>query len=124
MKKQTLFIIAGILAISAGLIMAHDMPPPTQSTPQFDQVKKLVGHWEGMNKMNNEDQKVTVDYKLSSGGTAVVETLSAGTPHEMTSVYYLDKSGVNMTHYCMLGNQPNMKLTKSSDKDLVFDFAK
>src|SRR3989304_768334 len=60
--------------------------------------------------------------KSTDGGSAILETLFPGTPHEMVSVYYDDGGKLGMTHYCMLGNQPQMTLKKADGNriDLVF----
>ncbi|MGB7292217.1 MAG: hypothetical protein WBD99_08605 [Thermodesulfobacteriota bacterium] len=67
------------------------------------------------------DQKVTVEYRLTSGGSAIVETLFPGTPHDMVSVYYDRDRSLEMTHYCMLGNRPQMALKQADDKNMTFD---
>jgi hypothetical protein len=42
----------------------------------------------------------------------------------MVSMYAVDGSDLVMTHYCILGNQPRMKVSsKSSGNKLVFEFA-
>jgi len=41
----------------------------------------------------------------------------------MTTVYYLDGDNVQLTHYCMAGNQPTMRGTYAPEtKTLTFDF--
>jgi hypothetical protein len=63
-------------------------------------------------------------YRVTSGGSAVVETVFAGSDHEMVTVYHLDGDDLVLTHYCMLGNQPRMKAERGSDpKKSVFKFA-
>jgi hypothetical protein len=62
--------------------------------------------------MNGQKETVKVIYKTTAGGSAVESTINAGSPKEMVSMYFLDGSKVMMTHYCMLGNQPRMKLTQ------------
>jgi len=98
-----------------------------KGSQDFERLKQIVGVWEGMTSMNRgvelEDQKVTMVYKLTSGGSAIVETLFAGTQHEMVSVYH-DKDGkLSMTHYCMLGNQPQMDLKNADEKSMDFELA-
>jgi len=98
-----------------------------KGSQDFERFKRIVGIWEGMTSMNRgvelEDQKVRVEYKLTSGGSAVVETLFPGTPHEMVSVYH-DKDGkLTMTHYCMIGNQPQMDLKNADEKSMDFELA-
>ena len=63
-------------------------------------------------------------FKIIAGGSAVQETIHPGKGEEMVSVYHMDGKDLIMTHYCMLGNQPKMKLDpKGKDNQLKFDFA-
>jgi hypothetical protein len=73
--------------------------------------------------MDKEQQKVRVEYRLSSGGSAVIETLFPGTAEEMISVYHDNKGQLTMTHYCALGNQPRMNLQKADSQAFHFAFA-
>ena len=99
--------------------LAHDMPTPKVSK-NFESLKGLLGTWEGTTKMEGKDQPATVTYELTSGGTAIEEKLMPGTPHEMLTVYANQGDQVSVTHYCMLGNQPQMKLKKADSG--VFEF--
>ena len=64
----------------------------------------------------------TVSYQVVAGGSAILEKSFPGTPKEMVSLYHEDDGKVVMTHYCMLGNQPEMKLVESTDKMFKFKF--
>ncbi len=114
------FMMAGIASqICAEKEEKHGTPPP----PSFNQLKALVGKWEGSEMKNGKKQKVYTNYKLTSGGTAIQETLFPGTPYEMVSIYYGDDEDLVMTHYCMLGNQPHLRLTEQEDPaKMVFEF--
>lgn len=93
--------------------------PADAGSPEFRRIKALAGRWQGVTKHEGgKEEPVTVEYKVTSGGTAVVETLTPGTPHEMVSVYYDREGRLGMTHYCMVGNQPEMVL-KSSDAHAI-----
>jgi hypothetical protein len=94
-----------------------------KGSEDFERLKQIVGVWEGTAPMGEgkEDQKVTVEYKLTSGDSAIVETFLPGTPHEMVSVYYDADGSLAMTHYCMLGNHPQMALKKADDKNMTFE---
>lgn len=69
-------------------------------------------------------QKIMPSFKVTSGGSAIVETVFEGTPHEMVTVYH-DNSDrqVTLTHYCMLPNQPKMILKHHSKNSLPFDLS-
>ncbi len=66
---------------------------------------------------------VTMTYQTTAGGSAIVEHLFPGTPHEMMSVYTVEGDAVAMTHYCVLGNHPKMTLKKSDGHSLSFEVA-
>jgi hypothetical protein len=76
--------------------------------------------------MSSSEEGVTgsiVTYKVTGAGSAVVETLFAGGPHEMVTVYHLDGDDLVLTHYCATGNQPRMKAARGGDANtLVFSF--
>jgi Ni/Co efflux regulator RcnB len=112
-----LLFIALIFAVT-NLLASSDMAAP-QGSKEFERMKSLAGVWEGTGKMHSDkDQKIEVDYDVTSGGSVVVEHLFPGTPHEMVSVYHDEKGKLVMTHYCMMGNQPKMGLIKSSDNEI------
>lgn len=90
---------------------------------EFEKVKALEGRWEGTMLEGEKSDPVTVTYRTTSGGSAVVETISPGTPHEMVSVYHDEKGGLTMTHYCMLGNQPKLSVRGSRPNGFALTFA-
>lgn len=121
-----LLALAGLLAAPAALSQHdhdHAMPAGKPANPTFEKLKGLEGTWTGKaGPKGGEASASTVTYKLTGGGSALVETLFPGTPHEMVTVYYLDGSEVRLTHYCAAGNQPTMKLAGSDGKTFRFDF--
>ena len=66
---------------------------------------------------------MTVVFKSTSGDSAVIETMFPGSNHEMINMYHEDGDAVVLTHYCMLGNQPHMKLMSNDNGVLKFEFA-
>lgn len=66
--------------------------------------------------------KMHTEFRVIAGGSVVEERFAYGTPMEMLSTYYDVNGKLMMTHYCMLRNQPRMKLTKSTADSLTFDF--
>ena len=117
-----LFVLTGW---TINLYAGGDMPMmPYGGSPNFLRLKTLVGTWEGLNKMHGgEEQKMTIEYSLSSNGSALVEKLFSGTPQEMISVYHEHKGKLTMTHYCMLGNQPDLDLISVKDNVMEFDLS-
>lgn len=118
-----------ICSISAVVCAAVLNPAPlpaaqnSQAKQAFDKLKTLVGKWEGTMGEGNDSMPATVEFKLTGGGTALVETLGPGSPFEMVSIYHMDGDNLVMTHYCGAGNQPSMKLKPTKDPNvLFFDF--
>jgi len=113
------------------LLLARAAPADDKDQPsaaklaqaQFAQLKGLAGEWTGQGGHEVGDHDATVSYKLTAAGSTVMETIFAGTPHEMVTMYHLDGDALVLTHYCALGNQPRMKSAPSGDpKKLVFRF--
>ena len=99
-------------------------PTPIPGAPeQFERLKSLEGDWIALAGEGDAPAGTRVSYRVTSGGTALVETVFCGTPHEMSTVYYLDNGALALVHYC-LGNQPRMLARASEDANVVqFDFA-
>lgn len=96
---------------------------PVKAADAFAHLKSLAGTWSG-HAMTPDGPPASVSYRLTGGGTAVMETLFGGTPHEMLTVYTLNGDDIMATHFCSAGNQPVMKLDKaqSTPDRLVFSF--
>lgn len=100
----------------------HIMNMPKAMPKEFDQMRNLIGTWEGTADMGDgKEQPVTAVYELTSGGTAITEKLMPGTTHEMTTIFYKDGKSVAMTHYCAMGNHPEMKLKSADGKAMTFE---
>ena len=115
MKKAMCLVVVGL--ISGAGVWAEEMAMPAiKISTELKKIQSLAGTWVGTSNSTHDGERQTkVVYEVTSGGSAVVEKLGAGTSHEMVSVYH-DKGGkLSMTHYCMLGNQPEMDLTGATD---------
>jgi hypothetical protein len=77
----------------------------TSGTLVFDQLKTLVGEWEG----KTASGPVKITYTLVSGGTALMERTQPSNEAEMITMYSADGDKIVVTHYCSEGNQPSMK---------------
>jgi hypothetical protein len=112
-----------LLACAATPIVGQDKKPDAaegNKPSRLDLFKQLAGEWVGTTTPQLKDAKeVHVTYKVTSGGSAVVETLFPGTDHEMVTVIHRDGDDLLLTHYCMLGNQPQMKAPATGDGNRV-----
>lgn len=112
------FVFALSLFFSCPQAIAGNHAAATVS-PELEKIKQLVGTWQGVAADMGEG-KIEVNYKLTSAGSAVVETISPGTPNEMTTVYYDEDGKLALSHYCGMGNHPQMFLRKTSANEYYF----
>ena len=125
MKIFVTAIVIGVLTMSPMLVMAGDHAHPSYAgSDAFESMKQLVGSWEGSIDMGQGPQTIKASYKLTAAGSALIETVFEGAPHEMVSVYH-DNSDrkLTMVHYCAEHNQPRMILTSMANNELKFDLA-
>jgi hypothetical protein len=86
----------------------------------FRRLASLVGTWEGSTP---EGKKHSVAYRLTAGGTTLIETWTLGADRESITMYHLDGDALIATHYCPQGNQPRLQLESSEGADrLSFAF--
>ena len=94
--------------------------PAYQGSAAFERMKTLVGKWSAESPMMG---KMNTEFRLIAGESVIEERFAGGTPMEMLSTYHDVNGKLTMTHYCMLRNQPRMKLVKSTADSLTFDLA-
>ena len=86
MRKFATLVIAVVCFSFTGPHAAYAgeyQPGQYTGSKEFERMKPLVGAWEGIADMGKEGEKVRVDYRMTAGSSALVETLSPGTPEEM-----------------------------------------
>lgn len=122
-RKATLLTTFAAIGL-CGLLRASDKNTPGKGgagAAAFEKLRALNGEWRGT-VQSKDGPPVTVTYRTTSNGNAVLEDLFPGTSHEMITIYHLDGDALVLTHYCALGNQPRMSLTTAEAGELVFDF--
>ena len=123
MKTYRSLVVLAVAALAVGLTAGVRAEEEKAQASQLDTLKRLVGDWTCKMKHGDVEHDATITYKLTAGGSAVVETEFPGTEHEMTTVYHQDGDDLVLTHYCMLGNQPRMKAERGGPADkLTFKF--
>lgn len=117
------FIVTAISFVIAdpGKENNMDHMKPYVGSAEFEKIKSLSGTWTGVGMMQGTETPMTIEYKTTSGGSAVIETLSPGTPMEMISVYYEKDGDLVMQHFCMLKNQPILGVKNFSGNSIEFD---
>ncbi len=96
-----------------------------QADPRFERLKALAGVWVGEAVLGDWKDSTQVTYRVTGAGSALMEVLFEGTPHEMVTIYHLDGPDLVLTHYCAAGNQPHMKAAAGGDPNVLrFDFVR
>ncbi|HKM67072.1 MAG TPA: hypothetical protein VJX70_07895 [Candidatus Acidoferrum sp.] len=108
-----------LCAFLAPFTAAQEMHMAARTTPAFDQLKALVGQWEGTTQ---DGKKAQVSYELISGGSVLMERLSPGNEPGMITMYSLESDRILVTHYCSAGNQPTMQTAPSPAASGKLDF--
>lgn len=117
--RLVLSVLSCVLTTSAG-----EPPKPCVGSAEFEKMKTLAGDWQATADMGQGPVKVTTQYRVIAGGSALEERMFPDTPKEMVTLYHEKDGRLVLTHYCMLCNRPSMTLVKSDDKSLTFDLAK
>ncbi len=119
------YIVVLSVCLFAASVIAQDAKiPKHEGSAELQKIKGLVGTWVGEMDHGQGPQKVQIVYRVTAAGSAVMETFNPGTPMEMVTMYHDQEGKLTMTHYCMLGNQPKMRLVNASDKQLALDLVK
>ena len=122
LRPRVLFalVLCGFVATMA---VPQEMHPAARTTPAFDQLKSLTGHWEGSTP---DGKKGHTTYELISNGSVVMERLSPDNEPDMITMYSLEGDRILVTHFCSAGNQPTMQTapTPAANGKLEFRFVR
>jgi hypothetical protein len=108
-----LLIALAVALPTGGPLLAegeHHAPAPVQD-PRFEFLKGLAGTWIGP-AVEEGGPPNTVEFRVTAGGHAVEEREFLGTPMEMVTLYHMEGRDLVGTHYCMIGNRPQVKAAK------------
>ena len=102
MKSMLIGLAAAALLASAAQAAGtvHD------AKSAFEALKGLAGDWTGTLLDEGKSKPASVRYEVTSGGSAVKETMNPGAKDEMVTMYHRDGDGLVLTHFCAIGNQP------------------
>jgi hypothetical protein len=118
MPRSPLAVLALAGLLSAPVLAA---PPAPDGRAAFARLTGLAGEWEGT-VTSADGPPVRVRWEKTAGGHVMRETMFTGTSHEMVTMYHLDRDELVLTHYCVAGNQPRMKLVAATPDELSFDY--
>ena len=126
MLCRRLPLLAILLVVAAAALPAQTMPAtPATANAAFQQLKSLVGNWQGKDQHGNV---VHLTFELVSGGSVLMERHGSGNGAEMISMYSAEGNRVILTHYCSAGNQPTLESQvipgASNSKHMDFSFVR
>ena len=115
------WLITLFFALSPIVIPLQASQADHSTAPNFGPLASLVGEWQGKDP---EGKPMTASYQWTGNGTTLVETMTKAQKPMMMTMYHADKSGLMLTHYCKLGNQPRMRadVIGGDAKTLSFSF--
>ena len=126
MKLKTILgALCAATLLSAGLVAlptGQDDAAGLRAVADFERIKALAGDWEAFDDEGHPVPDADWNFRVTAGGSAVVETLFQGADHEMLTVYHMEDGLLVLTHYCVMGNQPHMHAEVGSPEgSIVFD---
>lgn len=90
--------------------------------PTLEDVKALVGTWVAVDEEGRPTEEVVSVLRVTAGGSAVLEIEFPGAEHEMVTLYTMNGDRLELTHYCIAGNQPHMIARRdSAPNELIFE---
>ena len=119
---QCLVLIVVLVSVGAVFATAAPAGPAGKPLAAFELFRALAGEWVADDGEMYKKGDVVARYAVTASGTAVVETVFPGSPHEMVTVYSADGPDLVLTHYCMEGNQPRMRAKNAKGPRLDFAF--
>lgn len=111
-----------LLPALASALIALPVAAQQPAATAFDRFKALAGDWIDVDGSAGAKGQVVATYRLTGGGTAVMETMFPGSRHEMTTLYHRDGDDLVLTHYCAGGNQPRMRAKTVDGNAVAFRF--
>src|SRR3569833_2948492 len=101
--KSLLSAVLAVAVLSVVALAQEHEHTPLKNSPQFDEMKKLIGKWEGT---FTGGHKAKTEFRMTGGGSAIMEIMDEGGKYEMVTMYHMDGDRLLATHYCAAHTQP------------------
>ncbi|MFC6635057.1 hypothetical protein [Microbulbifer taiwanensis] len=102
------------------MILAFSYSAKSDPSSDFDKLKSLVGDWK---KEGSDGSDFYISFQSGANGSVLMENWIYKDASHSFTVYHLDGGSLLATHYCPQGNQPRLKVEKSSDPNIIsFEF--
>lgn len=123
-KRWLLLLVFATTGLAAGLATGATRAEVTDSTsPEagLELLRSMAGDWYEVGADGDSTDTVVSRVRVTSGGNAVHELHFPGTEMEMLTVYFIEAGELRLVHYCVLGNQPQMRAVELSEGALAFE---
>jgi len=118
-------ILTAVVALTPGLSAGQSKASVAPQNVVYDEAsalelfKSLSGDWTSAAAGHEHGSAPagagsTRSFRTKANGSAVVETIGAGTKNEMETILHMDGDKLLLTHYCALQNAPVLKFVKSN----------
>jgi hypothetical protein len=114
MKRSSVnYIVATaiVLGLADSLPCQTPAHKSTKSDAALRQLASLAGNWEGA----QDGVPIELTYTVTANGSAVMEEAKPGDGGAMITMFTVDGDHLVATHYCAVGNQPQMVSTAPDD---------
>ena len=124
--KQAMMIAATLALVAIpGLSAAQSKASVAPDKVVYDAAsamaffKSLTGDWQSAAAGHEHGDAPAANgtvrtFRTKANGSAVVETIGAGTKNEMETILHMNGDKLLLTHYCALQNAPVLRFEKSS----------
>src|SRR5262245_12532825 len=128
-------ILIAVVALTPGLSAGQSKASVAPQNVVYDEAsamaffKSLSGDWTSAAAGHEHGSAPasagsTRSFRTKANGSAVVETIGAGTKNEMETILHMDGDKLLLTHYCALQNAPVLRFEKTDkpgEIKFVFD---
>ena len=114
---HTLFRIVATVAFARAACLAETVPAQSaNASPQFDQVRSLIGRWIGTSP---DGARVSSTFRLVGGGSAILQTLSGDGVDDSVTIIYVAGGELRADHYCHWKNHSLLVANPSAYSGLI-----
>jgi hypothetical protein len=108
-----LLLVGSVAVVLSGQGKGEGKMPVVPQTPEWQNLKSLVGQWEGTIDDGGKAIPTKVEIRMTCDGSAIMHLMDEDTPHEMVTMIHPDGKRLLATRYCAANNPPRMALVPS-----------
>lgn len=128
--RMRVFPSLRVLALSMITVACASHKPPAPPASVTPAAPDMSGAWERLAQglpgtwaaAPDQGRTLEINYRLVSGGSALLETFGADPDRQTLSVYHPDGRALMLTHYCGQGNQVRLRASEASGERITFKY--